>query len=84
MKGAEIPVSEAKALAEKYGYEQVVILTLRPHEDLPNWFMGWATTYNTDKKRCGFLGKIAAILHNSLRALYADEATTLRYHAQLG
>ena len=48
----EIPISAAKEVAEKYGYDQVVILARRCH-DTPDPHGSWATTYgkNVDHSR---------------------------------
>jgi hypothetical protein len=74
----EIPISEAQRIAEKYGYDQVVILSTSESGE-----PGWATTFNTDKKKCGFLGKVAAMLHNNLRSFYADEPMAMDFYRQM-
>ena len=78
MKNKEIPISEAKALAEKYGHEQIVILAMNDGGN--NNFLGWATTFNKFKSKCKFLGKIATILHNNLKSFYSNEEMTQIYY----
>jgi hypothetical protein len=73
----EIPISEAKRIAEKYGYDQVVILSTSATAP------GGATAFNTDKKKCGFLRKAAAMLHTNLRSFYADESVAMDYYRQM-
>jgi len=79
----EIPILEAKKLAEKYGYEQVIILALKQHSKKHDWFDGWKTTFNKDKTRCKFLGKVAAILAYNLRAFYSNESMTEEYYKKI-
>ncbi len=78
----EIPIYEAEKLANKYNYEQVIILTLKKSKR-KNWFDGWRTTFNKDKTKCAFLGKIADILVYNFRAFYSNEKTTEKYHKGL-
>ena len=79
----EIPISEAEAIAKKYKYEQIVILAQKQNDKKDNWFDGWATTFNTDKTKCKFLGKIAAILIYNLRAFYPNKKTTEEYYKKV-
>ncbi len=78
----EIPIKEAKKLSEKYGYEQIIILALKSSKK-KNWFDGWSTTFNTDKQKCKFLGRIARILHYNLKAFYSNEEVTEKYFKQM-
>lgn len=80
---SEIPIKEAKLLARKYGYEQVIILGLKNSIKKANWFEGWATTYNEDKSKCKFLGKVAAILMYNFRSFYSNEKTTNDYYEKV-
>ena len=80
--GTKIPISEAKKLAKKYDYEQIIILALKKSEK-QNWFDGWGATFNKNKTKCKFLGKIAAILHNNFRAFYSNEKMTEEYFARM-
>ena len=82
-KNIEIPIEVAKEIANKYNYDQVVILGLKESKKKLNWFEGWATTFNKDKKKCGFLGKVAAILHYNLRAYYSNEKAALEHYEYL-
>lgn len=75
----EIPISEAKVLADKYGYEQVIILAQKENKAKVDWVDGWATTFNKDKTKCKFLGKVAAILIYNFRAFYFNEKMTEKY-----
>jgi len=79
----EIPINEAKSLSEKYGYEQVIILAQKENETKPNGVDAWATTFNKDKAKCKFLGKISAILIYNFRAFYSNEKTTEKYYQKL-
>lgn len=65
----EIPIYEAEKLAKEYGYEQVIILALKKAKK-PVLFNGWRTTFNIDKTKCAFLGKIAAVLINNFKFFY--------------
>jgi len=78
----EIPVSEAKELAKKYEYEQIIILALKGSKK-SNWYEGWRTTYNKNKNKCNFLGKVASILAYNFRAFYSDEKTTQEYYEKI-
>ena len=78
----EIPIKEAEKIANKYGYEQVVILAIKPHIK-PDWFDGWTTTFNKDKNKCQFLGKVAAMLHNNLRSFYSNEKMAMDHYADM-
>lgn len=73
----KIPIAEAKKLAKKYNYEQIIILGLNKSTEKKNWYDGWGTSYNKDKKRCKFLGKITAILAYNLRAFYSGNEETV-------
>jgi hypothetical protein len=64
-----IPIKIAKEIAEKYGYDQVVILAQKD-VDKKNIIKGWSATYNTDKKECKHLGEVAAIQSHNLRCYY--------------
>ena len=77
--GVRIPIKEAKRIATEYDYEQVIILAQKKHEN-PNWLDGWVTTYNADKSKCKFLGKIGAILIYNLRAFYTNKKITEEYY----
>ena len=77
--GKRIPIKEAENIAKKYGYEQVVILAQKPYKS-PDWADGWTTTYNIDKTKCKFLGKIGTLLISYLRGFYLrDEEVTDDY-----
>jgi hypothetical protein len=67
-----IPIYEAKALAEKYGYDQIVILGKVDKPNAPT-FKGWSATFNKDKSKCKFLGIISKLLSYALEAYYNDE-----------
>jgi len=79
----EIPIIKAEEIADEYGYDQVVILGLRESEDKPNWYHGWKTTFNRDKKKCKFLGKVADILAWNFRAFYSNKKLTNTTHIKL-
>ena len=83
MSELEIPINIAKDIANKYNYDQVIILGLKSDKKKKEWFDGWATTFNKDKKKCGFLGKIATILHHNLRFYYGNEKQTLAHYEKL-
>lgn len=80
--GKEIPIVEAERIAKEYGYEQVVILATKKLKN-KNWFDGWTTTFNIDKTRCAFLGKVAAMLHNNLRSFYSNEKMAMSYYQDM-
>ena len=44
-----IPINRAKEIAEKYGYEKVIILAVTEREDRIQF---WLTTYGKDKGLC--------------------------------
>lgn len=54
----EIPISAAKEVAEKYGYDQIVIIGRVIDKD--DGFNGWehVTTYGVDKANCDAAAKI--------------------------
>ena len=76
----EIPISEAKSLATKYGYEQIIILAQKESKDKQNWLEGWRATFNKDKTKCKFLGKVATILAYNFRAFYSNEKLTNEHY----
>ena len=51
-----IPISDAKRIAEKYGYQQVVIIARSPGKE------EWCTTYGTSKVHCVIAAKIGDTL----------------------
>lgn len=53
-----IPITAAKEIAEKYGYDQVMIYARKVGKD-PNPHGEHMTTYGVDKKHCGVIGNIA-------------------------
>ena len=75
----KIPIVEAETLANKYGYNQIIILALKDHKK-KDWFGGWRTTFNKDKAKCEFLGKIAHILAYSFRSYYGDKIVTQEHY----
>ena len=81
-KEKEIPISEAKALSKKYGYDQVIILA-QNYDSKKKWFSGWRTTYNKDKTKCKFLGKVANILAYNFRAFYSNKKITGEYNERV-
>ena len=80
--GTRIPIEEAKRIATEYNYEQVIILAQKKHKK-PNWPDGWVTTYNADKSKCKFLGKVGAILIYNLRAFYFNKKITEEYYKKI-
>lgn len=78
----EIPICEAEKLAKKYNYEQVIILALKESKK-PNWLDGWSTTFNKDKTKCSFLGKVASILAHNFRAFYSNKKKTEEYYEKI-
>lgn len=78
----KIPIDEAERLAGEYGYNQIVILALKRSEK-SNWFYGWTTTFNQNKTKCKFLGRVASILANNFRAFYSNEKMTEEYHQKM-
>lgn len=76
-----IPILEAEKIAKKYGHNQVIILTLKENKGLI--LEGWATTWNKNKTKCKFLGRIAEILHYNFRAFYSNEEITNEYHKKI-
>lgn len=78
----EIPIFEAKTLAKKYNYDQIIILALKKH-DKPGWFNGWQTTFNKNKIKCKFLGKVANILMYNFRSFYSNEKLTNEYNERV-
>ena len=75
----KIPIKIAKDIAIKYGYEQVIILA-QIESNKKDWVDGWVTTFNTNKSKCKFLGKIGAILIYNLRAFYYNSIATEEYY----
>ena len=75
----KIPISEAKAISEKYGYEQVIILAQKESKTKKGWAEGWKTTYNKDRLKCKFLGKVAVILAYNFNILYFNKKVTEEY-----
>lgn len=47
-KNRRIPINEARELAKKYGYDQIVIFA---HKDDRDW-NGWRTTWGKNKRLC--------------------------------
>lgn len=78
----KIPIFEAKILANKYNYNQVIILAMKESKK-STWLDNWATTFNKDKSKCKFLGKIAKILAYNFRAFYSDEKMTKKYYEKI-
>lgn len=56
-----IPISAAKLLADKYGYDQVVIYARRCH-DTPEPHGEHMTTYGRTKDHCQIAARIGATL----------------------
>lgn len=81
--GNKIPIKIARDIAEKYGYEQVIVLAMKQDEHKENWFYGWQTTYNKNKLKCKFLGKVASILSYNFKAFYSNKETTEEYFNKL-
>jgi len=77
-----IPIKEANNIAKKYGYAQVIILALKENNNKAT-YNGWRTTYNKDKNKCDFLGKIADILGFNLICFYNNEKVTEEYHKKI-
>lgn len=59
-----IPITAAKAIAEQYGYEQVMIYA-RKVGDTPDCGE-WVTTYGTTKAHCSAMAKIAAYIQEKI------------------
>lgn len=57
----EIPISAARDIANKYGYDQVLIYGRRVGEE-PQPFGEHLTTYGVTKEHCGVMEKISATL----------------------
>ena len=76
----KIPISELETLSNKYDYEQIIILGLKKSTTKLNWCDGWIATFNKDKKKCKFLGKIAEILAYNFRGFYFNKKTTEEYY----
>lgn len=53
----EIPISAAKDIAKKYGYDQVIIYARRIGEE-PDPFGEHVTTYGVDKVHCDVAARI--------------------------
>ena len=75
-----VPIKIAKEIAEKYGYNQVIIMA---QNQLPNEFKGWITTYNKEKRKCSFLGKVAKILAYNFRTYYGNKKITDEHYAKM-
>lgn len=58
---AEIPISTAKAVAEKYGYEQVMIYARNCTTGAEHM-----TTYGVTKAHCNAMAKIAKFLQTKI------------------
>jgi len=56
-----IPVSAAKDIADRYGYDQVVIYARRVGDD-PDPYGEHMTTYGVDKAHCAAVGRIGHAL----------------------
>lgn len=78
----KIPIDEAKFLANKYDYEQIIILALKKSKK-KNWYDGWGTTFNKDNSKCKFLGKIACILSFYFRGFYSNIKRTEEYYKKV-
>jgi hypothetical protein len=68
--GKEIPISEAKNLAVKYHYQQVIVFAC-DRENAQNWVTTWGET----RAFCDEAGRVGAIIGN----LFGDQSIeTLR------
>ena len=60
MKTKDIPIKAAKEIAEKYGYDQIVIIGRKTGTDENN--REHCTTYGIDKQHCEVAAKIGDYL----------------------
>jgi len=60
-----IPISAAKAVAEKYGYDQVMIYARKVGE-APSPFGEHMTTYGVNKAHCSAMARIASFLQREI------------------
>lgn len=62
----EIPISAAREIAEKYGYDQVVIVARRVGEGLHEPHGEHCTTYGVDKANCDVAARIGNFFKREL------------------
>lgn len=61
----EIPVSAAKDIADRYGYDQVVIIARRVGEE-PAPHCEHVTTYGRDKAHCGVAARVGNFIKHKI------------------
>lgn len=64
-----IPISAAKLIADKYDYDQVIIIARNTSENDGEH----VTTYGKDKKHCGIAAKIGDFLKYKVMGWVLDE-----------
>ncbi len=60
-----IPIRAAKAIAEEYGYDQVMIYARKVGDD-PDPHGEHMTTYGITKEHCGVMARIATYLQREI------------------
>lgn len=60
-----IPIKAAKEIAEKYGYDQVIIYGRKVGSD-PDPHGEHMTSYGVDKKHCSVIGSIAKAIQKMI------------------
>ncbi|WP_080747177.1 hypothetical protein [Comamonas thiooxydans] len=61
----EIPVSAAKDIADRYGYDQVVIIARRVGDE-PEPHGEHVTTYGRDKAHCGVAARVGNFIKHKI------------------
>ena len=67
-----IPISAAKEIAEKYGYDQVMIYA-RKVDDIEDVGGEHMTTYGTTKRHCAAMAQIAKFLQTKIMGWHKEE-----------
>lgn len=68
-----IPISAARQIAEKYGYDQVIVYARKVGET-PSPHGEHMTTYGVDKAHCGAAAKIGDFLKYKIMGWFQDQA----------
>ena len=69
----KIPITAAKEIAEKYGYDQVIVLGRRVGEN-PSPHGEHMTTYGVNKAHCGVAARVGSFLQREIMGWHKKNA----------
>jgi hypothetical protein len=73
-----IPVHEARAIAEKYAYDQVIIFARKVGDD----GMEHLTTYGRDEVHCGIAARVGDFLKHKVMGWVREDTTVHEDHRE--